>query len=243
MRSLTSLVETYNLNYTGEKIVMDMRRDVYTHLQSQPLQFFVERRVGELISRLNNDVTIMRGVLTSNISTLLQQVLTLTGAVGIMFVINGRLTLFILILVPIIMALGAAFGFLLSRYSTQVQDEIAQASIVSEEVLQNIREVKSFVREDYEVQRYNSALGRAFAATLKLLRIRTIFGPLIAFFAFGALALILWFGGREVLEGRLTRRPIGLVHHLRPDSGGRLRHPHGPVYAVAGGHRRNEARV
>ncbi len=203
-RSITSLIESYNLSYIGEKIVMDVRRDVYAQFQRLPLQFFVERRVGELTSRLNNDSTVMRSVLTNNISTLIQQSLTLTGAIIVMFVLNGRLTLFIIVLIPIIMAIAAVFGTLLSRYSTKVQDEIALASIVSEEVLQNIREVKSFARESYEVSRYGNALNRAFAATLKVLRLRSVFGPLMAFMGFGALALILWFGGREVLDGRLT---------------------------------------
>ena len=203
-RSITSLIESYNLSYIGEKIVMDVRRDVYSHLQSLPLQFFVERRVGELTSRLSNDVTVMRTVLTNNISTLIQQSLTLVGAIVVMFALNPRLSLFIIVLIPIIMVIAAVFGTLLSRYSTQVQDEIALASVVSEEVLQNIREVKSFARESYEVKRYSNALDRAFAAALKLLRIRSVFGPLMAFMGFGALALILWFGGREVLDGRLT---------------------------------------
>ena len=88
-RSITSLIESYNLSYIGEKIVMDVRRDVYAQFQRLPLQFFVERRVGELTSRLNNDSTVMRSVLTNNISTLIQQSLTLTGAIIVMFVLNG----------------------------------------------------------------------------------------------------------------------------------------------------------
>jgi subfamily B ATP-binding cassette protein MsbA len=203
-RSITSLIESYNLGYIGERIVMDVRRDVYSHLQLLPLQFFVERRVGELTSRLSSDVTVMRTVLTNNISTLIQQSLSLTGAIIVMFAINPRLSLFIIVLIPIIMAFAAVFGLLMSRYSTKVQDEIALASVVSEEVLQNIREVKSFVREEYEIKRYGGALQNAFAASLKLLRIRSVFGPIMAFLGFGALAMILWFGGREMIDGHLT---------------------------------------
>lgn len=203
-RSLTELIETYNLNYVGERIVVDLRTQVYRHLQALSLGFFAQRRVGELVSRLSSDVTVMRGVLTGNVNNLIQQVVTMIGAVIIMLFINWRLTLFILALVPIIVALGAGFGFWLRRISTQIQDEIAGATTVVEEVLQNIREVKSFVREPYEINRYETALGRAFKAAIRLLRIRSLFGPLMAFLGFGGLALILWFGGREVLEGRLS---------------------------------------
>lgn len=204
LRSLTSVVETYNLNYVGERIVVDLGLQLYNHLQTLSLGFFASRRVGELVSRMSRDVTVVRGVLTNNVTTLLQQVLIMIGAVVVMVSINARLTLFILILTPLIIGLAAAFGFYMRRLSTQIQDELAGSTVVAEEVLQNIREVKSFVREPYEIERYGSAMGRAFAAILRQLRLRAVFGPLIAFLGFGSLSLILWFGGHEVLEGRLT---------------------------------------
>ncbi|MCU0511986.1 MAG: ABC transporter transmembrane domain-containing protein [Anaerolineae bacterium] len=203
-RSLTSLVETYHLNYIGERIVVDIRQQLYAHLQTLSLQFFIDRRVGELISRLSSDVTVMRTVLTGNVGTFIQQSLTLIGSIAVMVILNWQLTLFIILLIPVVIAIGFIFGMYLQRVSTQVQDEIAGSTVVSEEALQNIREVKSFVREDYEVRRYNHAIDRAFAAALRLLRIRSVFGPTMAFLGFGGLTLILWFGGREVLAGRLT---------------------------------------
>jgi subfamily B ATP-binding cassette protein MsbA len=204
LRSVTSLVETYNLNYVGERIVIDLGLQLYNHLQTLSLGFFAKRRVGELVSRMSRDVTVVRGVLTSNVTTLLQQVLIMTGAIVVMVSINWRLTVFILILTPLIIGVGAAFGYYMRRLSTQIQDELAGSTVVAEEVLQNIREVKSFVREPYEIERYDSAMGRAFRAILRQLRLRAVFGPLIAFLGFGGLSLILWFGGHEVLDGRLT---------------------------------------
>lgn len=203
-RSATEFVENYLLNYVGERVVATLRVDLYAHLQTLSLDFFVQRRVGELVSRMNSDVTVMRTALTTNIAQLLQQTLTAIGAIAIMVVLNWRLTLFIIVMLPVIMAVGAVFGLYLRRISTEVQDEIAGAGVVSEEVLQNIREVKSFARERYEIQRYDTAIQRAFKAAVRLLRVRAVFGPIIAFMAFGGLSLILWFGGREVLEGRLT---------------------------------------
>lgn len=203
-RSFATFIQNYNLNYVGEKIVVDIRKQLYEHLQSLSVKFFTERRVGELISRISSDVTVMRTVLTGNVSTLLQQTLTLLGAVIIMFVLNWRLTMFIVALIPVIVVIGFAFGRYIRRISTQVQDEIAGATVVAEEVFQNIREVKSFVREDYEVRRYDNAIDTAFRAAVRLLTVRSVFGPIIAFFAFGGLSLILWFGGREVLDGRLS---------------------------------------
>ena len=204
VRSFATFMQNYNLNYVGEKIVVDIRKQLYEHLQFLSIKFYTEQRVGELISRISSDVTVMRTVLTGNVSTLLQQTLTLVGAVVIMFLLNWRLTMFIIVLMPLIVVVGFIFGTYMRRASTKVQDEIAGATVVAEEVFQNIREVKSFVREDYEVNRYNSAVDTAFQAAVRLLTIRSIFGPIVAFFAFAGLALILWFGGREVLDGRLS---------------------------------------
>jgi ATP-binding cassette, subfamily B, bacterial MsbA len=204
IRSLSSLLETYNLNYVGERIVMDVRLDLYNHLQKLSLGFFVNRRVGELVSRFSSDVTVMRSVLTNNINTLLQQTFILFGAVILMFVLNVRLTLFIMALIPFIVLVSFVFGFYLRRISTQLQDDIAGSTVVAEEVFQGIREVKSFAREPYEVNRYREAIDKAFRAALRLLRVRSVFGPLIAFMGFGSLAVILWYGGREVLADRLS---------------------------------------
>ncbi len=204
LRSLASFVQNYNLNYVGEKLVVDIRCELYARLQSLSIKYYNSKRVGELISRISSDVTVVRTVLTGNISAFLQQALTLVGSVAIMFYLNWRLTLFIIVLMPIIVAVAFVLGSAIRRTSTRVQDEIAGATVVAEEVLQNIREVKSFVRESYEIARYNAAIEVAFRAAVKLLTIRSVFGPIIAFFAFAGLALILWFGGREVLDGRLS---------------------------------------
>ena len=203
-RSLASFVQNYHLNFVGEKIVVDMRCELYAHFQTLSIKYYNDRRVGELISRISSDVTVVRTVLTGNISGFLQQTLTLIGSVAIMFYLNWRLTLFIIVLMPIIVAVAFVLGSAIRRTSTRVQDEIAGATVVAEEVFQNIREVKSFVRESYEIARYNKAIEIAFRAAVKLLTIRSVFGPIIAFFAFAGLALILWFGGREVLDGRLS---------------------------------------
>ncbi len=204
LRSLASFVQTYNMNYVGEKIVIDMRCQLYAHLQTLSLRYYADRRVGELISRLSSDVTVVRTVLTGNIASVLQQALTLIGAVAVMFWLNWRLTLFIIVLMPLVVVVGTVLGRAIQRTSTRVQDELAGATVVAEEVFQNIREVKSFVREQYEINRFNSAIEVAFRAAVKLLTVRSVFGPIIALIAFSGLALILWFGGREVLDGRLT---------------------------------------
>jgi subfamily B ATP-binding cassette protein MsbA len=202
--SLASVIGNYMISVIGERIVLDLRRQLYAHLNSLSMRFFTERRVGELISRMSNDVTTMRRILTDDLIHLVRYSLTIVIGVGIMIVLNWRLTLFILLTTPLVIVIGGAISRYSRRGATQVQDEIAGATIVAEEVFQNIREVKSFVREGYEVQRYNGALDRAFAVTLKLIRIRAVMGPVVDFMFSVNVALILWYGGHEVVAGRLT---------------------------------------
>jgi len=204
LRSCTTLVESFNLNYVGENIVTDLRTQVFTHLNQLSMGFFTSRRVGELVSRISSDVTTMRTVLTNNLNTLLQQSFILIGSLLLMLALNWRLSLFIVILIPIIAVAGFGFGRYVRKLSTQVQDEIADSTVVTEETFQNIREVKSFVREGFEVGRYVTAIRDALKTALVLARLNAIFGAVMGFVAFGSLAGFLWFGGREVLEGRLT---------------------------------------
>jgi subfamily B ATP-binding cassette protein MsbA len=204
IRSISSFFESYFVNYVGEKVVLDLRLELYRHLQELSLGFFAKRRVGELVSRLSNDVTMIRSALTNNVNTLIQQVLIVVGSVVIMLALNWRLTLFVLVLAPLIGVLGAVFGRVLRRASTEVQDELANSITVASEALQSIREVKSFGREPFEQERFSTAVQRAFKIAIDILRIRSGLGSLVAFIGFGSMAAILWFGGREALAGRLT---------------------------------------
>ncbi len=204
LRALTQLVETYTVNYVGERIVMDLRTDLYKHIISMSLAFFTKRRSGELLSRLSSDVTMIRQVMTDNINVLLSQLIIAGGSVVIMLALNWRLTLFILVLVPILAAIAVVLGRLLRIASTRIQDEIARATTVASEVIQNVREVKTFVREPYEQDRYEGAVRRAFKVAISVLRLRSALGSTIALVAFGGIALVLWFGGREAIAGRLS---------------------------------------
>lgn len=203
-RSLTTFIQTFYLNWVGERIVTDVRRQLFDHLQHLSLGFYTKIRTGELLSRLSNDVTVMRGVLTGNLNTLIQQSLITIGAVIIMLNLNWRLSLFIIAMIPALIAVGFAFGYYLRRISSEVQEELASATVIAEEVFQGIREVKSFAREPYEVDRYKTGIMRTFDVAIRLLKVRSLFGAVISFFGFGSLAVILWFGGREVLENRLS---------------------------------------
>lgn len=204
IQAVFNFVQSYLLSYIGERIVYDLRTSLYTHLQKLSLDFYSRHRVGDFMSRLSSDVTQMRTMLTTNLTSLLSQLLTLIGSIIIVFTMNARFTLFILAVTPVIILIAIVFGRWIQRSSTQVQDQLADSSVVAEEGLQGIRVVKSFGRETYETQRYQGAMMKTFAASLRIAVYNALFASVMLFLGFSAVAAIVWYGGNEVLAGRLT---------------------------------------
>src|SRR5579871_63774 len=199
-----SFLQSTLLMVVGEHIVCDLRTALYNHLHRLSLDFFSSRRVGEIVSRLSSDVTQMRSVLTSNLTSLLSQTVSLVGALTIVVSMNARLTLFIVALVPAVILVASVFGRRLHKASMAVQDQLAESTTVAEEALQGIRVVKSFGRERHETDRYGSAIRRAFQASVRMAMSNSLFATVMMFLGFGSIAAIMWYGGREVIAGRLT---------------------------------------
>ena len=203
-QSVLHLVRAYMLAFIGERVMADLRLKLFEHLQGLSLNFFNERRTGELVSRLTNDVTTVRAVVTSDISTALSQTLTFFGALTIIILTDWRLTVFMFVLIPAVMGIAIYFGRKLRALSSSVQDQLANATTVLEESIGGVRVVKSFTRERYEIGRFTESIERTFALALKRIRLSATFAPSVSFLGFAAVVLIFWFGGHEVLAGRLT---------------------------------------
>ena len=204
MQAVFSAIQSYLLAYVGEHIVYDLRTSLYNHLQRLSLDFYAVRRVGDVVSRLSSDVTQMRTMLTTNLTMLLSQVLTLVGSIVILLNMNARFTLFILGVAPVLILVAFTFGSRIHKGSMKVQDQLADSTVVAEEGLQGIRIVKSFGREDYETQRYGTAMEKTFQASLKMAVYNSLFGAVMMFLGFSSIAAIMWYGGREVIAGHLT---------------------------------------
>ena len=196
--------QSYSLNFIGEHILVDLRAALYRHLQTLSLDFYANRRIGELISRTTSDVSQVRILLTNNITQLLSNLVALIGSVVIVFLLNQRLVGFVLVLTLAIVGIAVTFGRSLQRLSTTLTDRLAAITVVLEEGLQGIRVVKSFTREEYEINRYNATMEGALTVALRLAVFRSGFGATMAFLGFAAIAVILWFSGREVVAGRLA---------------------------------------
>ena len=203
-QSVFYFIRRYSLLYIGERVMADIRLKLFSHLQGLSLSFFNERRTGELVSRLTNDVSTVRGLVTGDISTALSQVLTFFGALVLIIVTDWRLTLFMLALIPLVMIIAIVFGRRLRKLSVSVQDQLANATTILEESLAGVRVVKSFTREPYEQRRFSDSIERTVELAMKRMRLSSTFGPAVSFLAFSAAVSIFWYGGNEVLAGRLT---------------------------------------
>jgi subfamily B ATP-binding cassette protein MsbA len=204
LRAGFSFAQTYLVAWTGERVVANLRRQIYGHLLSLSLGFFSGQRVGEIVSRLSNDVQIIQSAVTSNLVTLLQQIATFVGAIVIVAIMNWRLMLLMAVAIPGMVLLTRLMGRQIRRVARRVQDTLGEASAVVEETVGGIRIVKSFAREDYEMARYGQKVDDLFESAMRRTRYFATLGPIISLLMYGSLVLVLWFGGREVLNGRLT---------------------------------------
>ncbi len=211
-QAVFSLINRYNLGYVGERVVTDLRRELYHHLLALSLRFFADRRTGEIISRLTNDVTTLQAAVTDNLINLLRQTLTLIGGVIFLFWLDWRLTSLILLGIPIVTLTMVYLGRQIRRAATEVQDNLAEASAVLEESVGGIRIVKSFAREAYEISRFDAKVEATFAAALRRVKISAILAPIIGFMALMSITITLWFGSYQVLQGRLS--PGELIAYL-----------------------------
>lgn len=207
-----SFINRYNTSFVGERVVADLREQLYHHLMTLSLRFFADRHTGELVSRVTNDVTTLQAAVTDNLVTLLQQSLTLVGGIVFLFWLDWRLTSVILGGIPIVTLTMVFLGRKIRRAAAEVQDRLAEASAVVDETIGNVRIVKSFAREAYEIARFTAKVEATFGAAMRRVKISAVLAPTIGFMAFMSITITLWFGGYEVIQGYLS--PGGLVAFL-----------------------------
>jgi subfamily B ATP-binding cassette protein MsbA len=203
-QAVLNYAQAYLLAATGERAIAGLREQLFSRLLDMPAGFFAERRTGELISRLTTDIGQLQGTLSHQFAEFSRQLLTLAGGITMLIVVQPRLTLTALGAVPIAVGAIFFFGRRLRRMSTSVQDQVAEATALAEEAISQIRTVQSFVQEDQERERYGVRIRRAVTAAIVRAQVRGVFFGVITFATFSAIVLVLWQGGRLVLDGQLT---------------------------------------
>ena len=191
----------YTLSWLGERVVSDLRGMVFDRILTLPLSWFHERRTGELVGRLASDVTIVSGVVSSDLSISLRNGVQMFGALVMLFVIDVKMTLIMLAVVPITVITTIYFGKKIRKMSRSVQDELAKVSGQVQESMGAIGTVQSFVREGYEAKRYRAGVEHAFGMTLKMIRARSWFFSSTMTAGYLGIALVIWLGGRSLIAG------------------------------------------
>ncbi|MCB9762931.1 MAG: ATP-binding cassette domain-containing protein [Alphaproteobacteria bacterium] len=202
--SIFGAARAYLFTVAGERVVTQLRKDLYGSLIQQEIAFFDERRTGELTSRLASDTAVLQNTVTVNISMLLRFLIMSVGAVGFLFYTSWRLTLLTLTIVPVV-AIGAGlFGKLLRNISRDVQDALARSTEVAEETIAGIRTVRAFAREAQEQARYDEAVEDSFRTARRRAQLGAMFRGLIGFGGYAAIAAVLWYGGKLLVEGTMS---------------------------------------
>jgi ABC transporter fused permease/ATP-binding protein len=197
-------IRHYSISWLGERVVTDLRILVFDRILTMPLVWFQDRRSGELVGRLASDVTVIEDVVGSELSMALRNAVQTIGGLIFLFVIDVRLTLLMLAIVPPIVLITIYFGRKIRTMTRAVQDELAQASGQVQESIGAIATVQSFVRERHEAARYRNGVERAFGKTLLLLRARSWFLSSAMSAGYIGVAAVVWLGGRALIHHELS---------------------------------------
>ena len=204
LQGFCSMGHSYLTAWISQRIIADFRRHLFAHLHTLSVSFFSRRRTGELLSRLMNDVTVVQSVVTETPIDSAKQLVTFVGGITFLLMMNWRLCLLILVLLPLLVLVAKVFGRKLKSLSTSIQDHTAAMSTLIEEVISGIRIVKSFVQTQREESRFAAQVEQTLALTMRKAGVMAVFIPVISLLTFSAAAAVLWYGGRQVIDGSVS---------------------------------------
>jgi ABC transporter fused permease/ATP-binding protein len=203
-QSITSFFRIRLFVEIAEKALANIRRDSYRKLITLPIDFFANRRVGELNSRLSADLSQIQDTLTTTLAEIIRQTLSLCIGVLLLVWVSPKLALMNLSILPILVITAIFFGRFIRNLSRQTQDQLADSNSIVQETLLGISNVKAFVNEYYESQRYGKKLDSVVKLAIKGATFRGLFASFIIFCIFGAIIAVIWYGAALVATGEIT---------------------------------------
>ncbi len=204
-----TFIRFYLVSWLGERISADLRCAVFEHLLTLHPNYFEANRSGEIMSRLTTDTTLLQSIIGSSFSMALRSSLTFIGALIMMFLSNFKLTLIVLSGVPLVLVPILLFGKKIRELSRKSQDSIANVGTVAGEIIQHIKTVQSYTREDLENKVFSDEVDAAFKIALTRILQRAIMIAIVILLVFGSLTGMLWVGGSDVLSGNMTAGELG----------------------------------
>ena len=188
----------------AERSLADIRRDTYFKLITLPMNFFANRRVGELNSRISADLSQIQDTLTTTLAEMIRQLVLLVGGIVFLAIVSTKLTIALLIILPVLVIVAIIFGRFIRKISKQAQDKLAESNTIVEETLQGIANVKAFVNESFEASRYSKNIREVADIAINGAKYRGMFASFIVFCMFGAIVAVIGYGCVLVSHNELT---------------------------------------
>ena len=204
VRMAVDSVRGYLVGWTGERVIADLRVRLATHLLGLSLPFFNDRKTGEIIAHVTNDVTQLHFAVTQSVISVISQVLTLVGGAAVIFSMNWKLASLTLLVAPLVALIAVTYGRRIRGLARSMMDAQGEAIGVLEESIAEIRTVQAFTREAYEADRFRSKIAEQFANAIRLTRWQSTIGPVMFFLLFSGSIVVLWYGGHLVIAGELS---------------------------------------
>jgi ATP-binding cassette subfamily B protein len=199
-----TFARAYLVAWLGERVIADLRKEVYDHVVGLSPGFFEITRTGEVLSRLTADTSVIQTVISASLSQALRNLLLLIGGLALLISTNPKLTALVLVVVPLVVVPIVVIGRKVRRLSRLTQDRVGELGGQAEETLNAIRTVQAFAQEDRERSRFRTLSEQAFAAATERARARGWLAGSVITLVLGSIVVVLWIGGRDVLAGTIT---------------------------------------
>jgi len=204
IQGIFSFFRVYLFALTSEKAVADIRESLYRKFMFLPMKFYDQNRIGEMISRITADVTLLHDSLSITLAEFVRQVATLVIGTLIIFITSPKLTIFMFAIFPLVIIIALVFGRYIRSLSKKTQENLSQTNIIVEETLQAVREVKAFTNEWREIRRYGQSMKSVVNIALRTALFRGGFISFIIFALFGTIVAVIWYGATLVSEGMIS---------------------------------------
>ncbi len=204
LKALFGYGHMYLMTWVGQKVVIDIRLELYDHTQRLSLAKLYSKRSGEFLSRITNDVATLQNILASVVVDFVVQGCTFIGIICFLLFINWKLTLVTFVVTPLAVLVIDKASSKLREVGGIIQEKLAMVAAIAQEALSSIKIVRAFVTEEKEYERFQDESNRHFKAVMKGTQVRGLLEGIVEVILIAALAFILWFGGRDVINGRLT---------------------------------------
>ena len=207
--AISSAMRYYLVTTLGERIVADLRSDVFAHLTQLSSSFFDTARTGEIVSRLTADTTQIKSAVGASVSIALRNLLLFLGGAAMMVVTSPRLSLFVLGAIPIIVLPLVGFGRAVRKRGRAAQDTLAEASGYADELIGAVRTLQAFTNEKLAQSQFSAAVEGAFAAARDATKARGVLTAVVIFLVFASIVVVLWVGAQDVIAGHITPGRLG----------------------------------